>query len=168
MKRVIKCASLSDMLDAFESRIYELEGDQYLTSATYIDVDGNFGGEPGAKYTDADIRDYWDKEHDSDPILMEYDSFEEWWNESKDSLKEDVESCDIIGSDEYDDYYGSDSSEIVDWLSDHDQAYNDAQDFFGIDNLNDVSVADLEAWISDHDELWYDYCNYFNLNPDEE
>lgn len=89
MKRIIKCASLMDMIDAFEDRIEELSLNS-VNTATYIDVDGGFG-EPGAKYTDAEIRDYWDKEHDSDPVLMEYASFEDWWEDSKQWLKEDVE-----------------------------------------------------------------------------
>jgi len=171
MKRIIKAATLEDMIDAFENRINELDASacDKITSTTWIDVDGGFG-EVGAKYTDEEIRDYWDKEQDNDPVLKEYKSFEEWWADTKQWFKEDVEGCGVTGADDldtaWDSYYGSDNAEIVNWLAEHDQAYNDAQDFFGVDDLMDVDALDLEAWISDHDQLWYDYCEYFKLNPD--
>ena len=56
---------------------------------------------------------------------------------------------------------------IVGWLSDHEQAYDDAVRHFGGD-LDKVKEADLVGWISDHDQLYADYKNYFKLNESVE
>ncbi len=165
MKRIIKCASLNDMIDAFKDRIDELEGDRYLTSATYIDTDGGFG-EVGAKYTFEEIRDYWDKEHDNDPVLNEYKSFDEWWNDTKQSMQEDIDgSSEICGVYDIDEI---NLEEVVDWLYEQGTAAEDAKDAFGTDDLMDVSLTDLERWICNQDELCYDYCDRFDLNPDSD
>lgn len=114
MKRIL-AATLQDMIDAFEMKIDALDGGYgTVETATYIDVDGGFG-EPGAKYTDEDIRQYWDEAHDSDPVLMEYASFEDWWEDTKEWLIEDVSGCDtnILGEDEecFEEEYDEDYSE---------------------------------------------------------
>lgn len=51
--------------------------------------------------------------------------------------------------------------DTIDWLSEHDQAYQDCQDYFGVDDLHDVAEEDLDAWISDHDRLFEDYVAHF-------
>lgn len=65
------------------------------------------------------------------------------------------------------DYDAVQSSETVDWLSQHDQAYEDAVRFFGTDDLNSVPVEELEGWISEHDQLWNDYVSYFGIEEDD-
>jgi len=117
MLRVIKAATLEDMIDAFENKIDDLSATAStdIKSTTWIDVDGNFGGERGAKYTDQEIRDYWDQEHDSDPVLQEYSSFEEWWEDTKEWLQEDVQGCGVMGSEKVcgaddEDYYSIDEA----------------------------------------------------------
>ena len=51
--------------------------------------------------------------------------------------------------------------DTIDWLSEHDQAYQDCQDYFGVDDLHDVAEEDVDAWISDHDRLFEDYVAHF-------
>ena len=70
--------------------------------------------------------------------------------------------------------YGKQSpsvDDILDWLSNHDTAWEDCQRHFGLDFDNDDDVlnldtSSLEEWISEHDGLWLDYCRYFGLNED--
>lgn len=167
MYRIIKAATLEEMIDAFESRIDQLDASacSRITSTTWIDVDGAFGGERGAKYTDEEIREYWDEEHDSDPVLQEYSSFEEWWADTKEWMKEDVEGAQKVCAMYEIDPEGHE--EIVNWLSDHEQAYDDACNHFQTDDLMTVKAEDVEAWICDHDQLCEDYCKYFGLDCDD-
>lgn len=46
--------------------------------AMYKDVDGNFGGSPGEVYPFSYIKKYWKDNHEYDPILADYDSFNAW------------------------------------------------------------------------------------------
>lgn len=57
---------------------------------TYIDVHGGFG-EPGEKITFKDIKKYWDDNFDTDPCLQEYDSFEDWFKETKQNYLTDID-----------------------------------------------------------------------------
>ena len=52
---------------------------------------------------------------------------------------------------------------VIDWLREHETAYNDACNYFHTDNLEDVAPADLEDWIIENDQLWEDYCNFFDI-----
>ncbi len=51
--------------------------------------------------------------------------------------------------------------DMIDWLSEHDQAYQDCQDHFGVDDLYDVPSDDIYNWICDHDRLFEDFMNHF-------
>ena len=44
----------------------------------YEDVNGVMGP-VGDTYTESDMQDYWDMNFESDPVLLEYSSFEEWF-----------------------------------------------------------------------------------------
>lgn len=99
-KQSIKAATADEMIDAFEERIAELSVEtktdvscsddidrekersvEILDSDNniyYIDVEGGFG-EPNAKYSLAEIKDYWNRENIGDPILEGYDNYEDWW-----------------------------------------------------------------------------------------
>ena len=97
----------------FDPNLYS-EDDHWaedLSSATkvtcneYIDVDGMFG-EPGAIITDDEMREYWDNEHDDDPVLSEYPDFESWWADTKQWLK--------LTDNSYADMYVESSTEEVD------------------------------------------------------
>lgn len=57
---------------------------------TYIDAHGGFG-EPGAKITFTEIKKYWDDNSDTDPILQDYDSFEDWFKETKQNYLTEID-----------------------------------------------------------------------------
>lgn len=50
---------------------------------------------------------------------------------------------------------------LIDWLSEHDQAYSDICDAFGTNDLEDLSYDQIVDWISDHDRLMEDCMNHF-------
>ena len=62
--------------------------------------------------------------------------------------------------------------ELIDWLGDHDQAFEDMCDFFHIDvddeyceeELAHYQLSDLLNWISDHEQLYDDMLDHFNLS----
>ena len=54
----------------------------------------------------------------------------------------------------------SELEDVINWLADHDQAYSDCCDFFGVDDLYDLDDSaynDLVSWIAEHDQLYEDY-----------
>lgn len=59
-------------------------------------------------------------------------------------------------------------SRLVDFLSDHDQAYEDAQAAFKVNDLMDVSYDQLYSWIADHDRLFEDLCEYDSSFRDDD
>lgn len=167
MKRMIKAATLQDMIDVFEDKIDELSGVQPIGTASYIDVDGLFG-ERGAEYTDQDMKEYWDEAHDDDPVLMGFPTFDAWYKATVADMQLVEGACTgekFVKSAYEIDEAGKD--EIINWLSDHDQAYEDAMRYFKVKDLRQVSGDELEGWISDHDQLLDDYCDYFGLNCED-
>lgn len=52
-----------------------------------------------------------------------------------------------------------DIDEFIDWLGDHQQAYNDCKDYFG-DDINDIDKEDLISWLADHEQLSADWKRY--------
>lgn len=75
-----------------------------------------------------------------------------------------------VNNDEYSSLLGESKSlnepnhhEILDWLSEHEQAYEDAEIFFEETPLYDVSKDDLLSWIQDHELLWDDFKTFFNI-----
>ena len=100
---VVKAASgtTEQMLDAFEARIAQLEGEYPVESATYIDVGGGFG-EVGERYTDEDLRAMWDSDHDGDPSMAEYgDDFDSWYRDTVNNFMKKVDD-----EDDYEDVEG--------------------------------------------------------------
>ncbi len=55
------------------------------------------------------------------------------------------------------------TEDIVSWLSEHEQAYEDAQRFFGDVAINNVPREDLISWIADHDQLYSDLKRFFTI-----
>ncbi len=55
---------------------------------------------------------------------------------------------------------------VVDWLFDHETAFEDACNYFNTDpnGLLNVKYFDLINWIADHDLLYDDFLMHFNLN----
>ena len=95
----IKAASTADMLDAFESKLAEVgiesstnvQASDEIREAIidpsdydeiWIDNDGSFG-EPGAQYSLGEIKEYWNGNNSSDPILTEYTDFNSWWADTQ-------------------------------------------------------------------------------------
>lgn len=60
------------------------------------------------------------------------------------------------------------SSDIADWLEDHEQAAEDCKTFFKIDDLSKVRKDRLISWISDHDTLAQDFETKFKVKLDGE
>ena len=106
--QAIKAATSEDMIDAFESRIAELsvrsktdvtcsdDSDNRLVEISdddyeikYRDVEGGFG-EPGAVYTLAEIKEFWNNENKNDPILVDYSSYDSWFQDTSDNFLEEV------------------------------------------------------------------------------
>lgn len=65
-------------------------GTEMNEDRTYTDVHGGFG-EPGEKINFKDIKKYWDDNFDTDPCLQEYDSFEDWFKETKQNYLTDAD-----------------------------------------------------------------------------
>lgn len=51
--------------------------------------------------------------------------------------------------------------DIVNWLAEHDQAWEDACDWFGVDDLSGVDYDELISWIFEHDVLSDDLMRHF-------
>ena len=69
-----------------------------------------------------------------------------------------------------------DSTTIVDFLSDHETAFEDACEAFDVfaddfdeqcEALNKEDPEDLVNWISEHEMLWTDFCNYIGSELDQ-
>lgn len=55
----------------------------------YTDVDGVMG-EKGAKYTEDDLKAYWDKEKDNDPVLANYKGdYQKWLSDTTKGMKQE-------------------------------------------------------------------------------
>lgn len=57
-------------------------------------------------------------------------------------------------------------SEIVSWLSDHDQAWEDVLDYFGSVDLSEIDKDDIVDWMYEHDQLWEDFMNHMGLEEE--
>lgn len=54
--------------------------------------------------------------------------------------------------------------DTVNWLMEHETAYNDALAHFGGADLNDVPLYKIHGWIKDHKVLYEDYRRHFDLD----
>ena len=113
MKRYVKAGrivtspattSTDEMLEAFEDKLAELKGCNDVSARTevdddkkvviygeddyerYEDADGIFG-ERGEVYSFKDIKEYWNNNHDSDPSLEAFGTFEDWWSETSQYMR---------------------------------------------------------------------------------
>lgn len=95
----IKAASTADMLDTFQKKLAEvgIESSTDVQASNelrevivnpsdydeiWIDNEGSFG-EPGAQYSLGEIKEYWNGNNSSDPILTEYSDFNTWWADTQ-------------------------------------------------------------------------------------
>ena len=113
-------------------------GDEEIT---YLDTDGMFG-EPG-EISLAEIKEYWSREHEYDPSLSYYDSFDEWFNDTRQWLSS-VERTDNVNSKEDIEasYEYSDESEGSQW--------------------KELS----SKMVPDSDGFYTDYTLYESMNPE--
>ena len=113
-----------DLIDALETKYMELTGQtgftinssEAVTSARYIDTNGGLGL-PGETYTKNELKRYWYENRIADPILNEYDSFEDWWDDmhlTPVSESTDINAVDDIETEEDDDFLETDDPEIND------------------------------------------------------
>lgn len=95
----------------YESHVTEpVNASESVQSAMYQDMDGSTLGDIGTTATEEELRRLYDEWHDSDPVVSEYDSFEDWLDDTvnngylkKISGSESVESAeDVDDDDEYD------------------------------------------------------------------
>ena len=88
--KISRTSSIQNMLDAFNSRISQLSNEEEIVSSTviatsskmYSDVGGGFGGNDGQLYSERDLRSIWDRDHDDDPCMEEYSSYEAWMDDN--------------------------------------------------------------------------------------
>lgn len=87
--KITRKGSTEKMLSEFKERINELENKSEVTSTTiisssqmYADVGGGFGGVIGEMYSEDDLRSMWDRDHDDDPCMAEYNSYEAWMSDN--------------------------------------------------------------------------------------
>ena len=92
-------------------------------------------------------------EEDEEEVEVDETEIEESCGKKKKAIKESLE--DIT------------KEQIVDWLSEHDQAFDDAKSHFKKSNLNKVDKDDILDWISEHYTLTSDFENFFNCSIDE-
>ena len=186
LKRNSTHGTANQMLEAFRNKVDDLEAQDSLGASVDIHAAEDEWDETENEFrTDylPDLRASVERE------LRELDTIDSWsWSELDDSLVltvvvgDKVEEFDIPFSDIYQgvstdvDYImkavnhtvdsctnitaSSDIVTLVDFLSEHDQAYEDAQDAFGVDDLMDLSYEELYSWIADHDQLFEDLCEY--------
>lgn len=98
--------SPEQLVDALNARISELGGDVEacgrVNSATYRDTQGCFT-DVGGEVTTEDLRRIYDDDHDTDPVIRQYNSFDEWFNDSlNNGYLEKVESATSIDAAEGD------------------------------------------------------------------
>lgn len=79
----------SDDFDEDEISRQQREVEIYGEDANekYEDVGGGFG-EDGEIFSLAEIKDYWNKNNVSDPVLADYPNFDRWWNDTRSNYME--------------------------------------------------------------------------------
>lgn len=110
------------------------------------------------------------KDDDEDDIKEDEDDDED---DDEDKIEEVVKpkSCDktaplaeeVVADPIEGEKASDDHTEVLDWLSEHEQAYKDAEMFFSAQGLMlpDVPIEDIVDWIFEHDQLWEDFRNKF-------
>lgn len=94
----------------------------HATDTYYKDVGGGFG-EIDAIYSLEDIMIMWNSECDSDPCMEEYDSFKDWWKDTRTNFvrlhnAEDIEECTSVTASDYEEdsiYEKIESKQVPDY-----------------------------------------------------
>ena len=158
-----ECESAKEDLDILDTEeedgFYDPDDEEY----DFIDtVEDSWNYELSNLYDICDTFNIWipirSLDEDTDYSESEYNEFGTDtrtgtpWNKSNklvDKLSEKVQAGDV-------DHY-----EILDWLSDHEQSYEDAKAYFAPTELYDVSSQDLVDWIMEHELLATDFIDCF-------
>ena len=60
---------------------------EYAKTEYYSDAEGSFGGDANDVYSLEDLMIMWNSDHNSDPSMSVYDTFEDWWEDTKRWMK---------------------------------------------------------------------------------
>jgi len=172
-----KSDNTEQMLDAFQTRIEQLDGDVVsstsIYSTSYIDETGDAFGEPNMKYTDEDLRKYWESNREDDPVLSEYSDYDSWLHDTlKNTNLREVTEKEIEGGCHGYDKKSTKSSEIEidedleevtgeeDLMEELDSEFIQSSD--ELDDLDDTWVELESKSVRDSDGFLTDYTLYYN------
>lgn len=99
----------------YESHVTEpVNAAESVQSAMYQDMDGSTLGDIGTTATEEELRRLYDEWHDSDPVVSEYDSFEDWLDDTVNNgyLKRIAGSETVEAAEEDDDEYDENAEYI--------------------------------------------------------
>lgn len=151
----------------------------------FRDSNGVFGL-PGDIVSKGDFKQYWEENYDYDPSLQEYNSFEDWWADTKDYLTPvdsytdiafpDVTGCTSVTSSTYDDepqFVEIASKEVADsdgFLTEY-TMYRDVETgeyvfVFGDKDLYSPEDGDFD-WSADSEQEAWEWFNSYG-EPDED
>lgn len=74
----------SKIVESAGSSNVKISANDYDT--LYTDISGVFG-EPGVTISLGEMKEYWNEEKDNDPVLSDYDSYDEWWADTEQNLE---------------------------------------------------------------------------------
>ena len=91
-----------DLKYAVMDKITELEGgvesSTDIQASTYVDPDGLLLDQ-GVNYTEEELRDFYNDIHDGDPVVSQYDTFEDWLHDTvNNGYLRKVNACNTIQS----------------------------------------------------------------------
>ena len=99
----------------YESHVTEpVNASESVQSAMYQDMDGSTLGDIGTTATEEELRRLYDEWHDSDPVVSEYDSFEDWLDDTVNNgyLKKIAGSETVEAAEEDDDEFDENADYI--------------------------------------------------------
>lgn len=99
----------------YESHVTEpVNASESVQSAMYQDMDGSTLGDIGTTATEEELRRLYDELHDSDPVVSDYDSFEDWLDDTVNNgyLKKIAGSESVEAAEEDDDEYDENAEYI--------------------------------------------------------
>lgn len=123
----------------------------------YRDVDRGFGGNGNEIYSLADLKSYWNRECNNDPILMEYSNFDSWCRDTIETYMEGVYEYDPSLEESYTPKQIR-FKEPIYYNTDH--IPDEGPEFFppGVYNID---LTGINGWpLIEYDGEWYDITIY--------
>lgn len=105
----------------YESHVTEpVNAAESVQSAMYQDMDGSTLGDIGTTATEEELRRLYDELHDSDPVVSDYESFEDWLDDTVNNgyLKKIAGSESVEAAEEDDDEYDENAEYIQTLIGD--------------------------------------------------